>query len=77
LVNVGRELGVAEKYKEAALIFQKAYEADPFDPSAKYEEGLTRLYLEEYEQALECFKKVLGLLFFIPLALADCACSSR
>ncbi len=52
----GEQLGSAGRYDEALEAFRAAAAADPFDPHARYQEGLSLLHLQRYADAVEAYE---------------------
>jgi tetratricopeptide (TPR) repeat protein len=52
----GEQQGSAGRYEEALEAFRAAAQADPFDPHARYQEGLTLLHLRRYAEAVEAYE---------------------
>lgn len=58
LTEQGSELASKGKHEEALPLFTRAAEADLYDPNSRYLAGLTLLYLQQYADAVEMYKKV-------------------
>jgi tetratricopeptide (TPR) repeat protein len=61
LTQQGETLGGASRYEEALDAFRAAARSDPLDPHARYEEGLTLLYLRRYAEAVDSYEAAEGL----------------
>jgi tetratricopeptide (TPR) repeat protein len=56
LTALGQMLAESGQLEEALRRFEEAAKVDPFDPEPRYHAGLSLLYLERYEEAVESFR---------------------
>ena len=60
LLLLGRVLGLEGSFDNAKEIFEKAYTLNPDHDKLVYYLGITHENLEEYDEAVEYYKKILG-----------------
>eukprot|EP01125_Pyxidicula_operculata_P009874 TRINITY_DN324_c2_g1_i3.p1 TRINITY_DN324_c2_g1~~TRINITY_DN324_c2_g1_i3.p1 ORF type:complete len:357 (+),score=82.16 TRINITY_DN324_c2_g1_i3:30-1073(+) len=60
-IDKGKKSVSETKFADAVSHFQQASKLDPYNPSSKYEEGFSQLYLKNYDLALSCFEKASSL----------------